>query len=1176
MQIKSLYRPFLSLGMGTPETFTKTCPAGLRRVLLVMKLTTVVLLAAMLQATAKSDAQTVTYAGESVSLEKVFVIIKQQTGYVFFYREEDLTGLPAVSVSFRNTPLATALQETLKGQPLQYNIQGKTIFITAAGVRNRKSTIQEETVAEELWGDVTGVVRDKKGAPLEGVSVTVKGTKTGTTTNAEGRFRLSVPTAKNVELVFSFVGYAPQTVKVGNQIMFTVVLEEVVSDLSDVVVVGYGTVKKVDLTGSVGTVNVSDMQKAPVSSFAQALAGRVSGVQVNSTDGQPGGGINIMIRGAGSLTQSTTPLYVVDGFPIENLDPATISPEEIESISVLKDASSTAIYGSRGANGVVLIQTKRGKVGRAVVTLNGSLGYQIPPKAIPMMSPYEFLKYQMELDPFTPSTNAYLADGKTLDDYKNEKGIDWQDQVLDKGIIQNYNLAIRGGTDKTKYSISGNIFDQKGVIINTGFSRYQGRITIDQTISDKVKAGVTADYVETDAYGQQVRSIYSGGNNTSPVLARAWMYRPIAEDPDVDLLNQLGDMTFMTTSDFRINPVIDLQNQYQHTISDVLKANGYVSYDFIEGLTFKSTAGVMHVKSRNEQFYNSKTSQGSPINPSNLNGVWGSLASTTSSSFFNENTLNFKRTIGRNHNLNALVLFGVNSYKTFSTSFTGTRLPNESKRMDGLDESPSGAFNSPGIYNTINTMASYAARVDYNYKSKYLVTVNFRADGSSKFLNHWGYFPGAAIAWNMDHEDFFKNALPFISNSKLRISYGENGNNRVGDFAAYPTLVQNNTGNGYSFNNAAPTPGAYLSSLGNAVLKWEKTKQIDIGYEFGVLDNRIALEVDLYWRTTLDLLLNADLPRSSGFSSAQKNIGKLRNSGVEFTLNTVNVSSGAFNWRSSFNISFNQNKILALTHGVPALGRNGNYFGQFNQPLYLSEIGKPSGMIIGYIWEGNYQYDDFDNPAPGVYVLKKSVNKTGGPSDVQPGDQKLRDLNGDGTINGSDLTIIGRGQPIHIGGFSNELTYKDFSLNLFFQWSYGNNLYNANRLLLEGNDNMFHGINQYASYVNRWSPENPTNANYRARGQGFIGYFTSKNLEDGSYLRLKTVSLAYSVPGKLIKKLSLSNLTVDVSVQNLFTWTKYSGLDPEVSTLNNVLQPGFDFSAYPQAKTIVVGIKASF
>ena len=1011
--------------------------------------------------------------------------------------------------------------------------------------------------------------------PLNGVTVQLEGSARATTTDPAGHYRLSGVAAKD-SLSFSFVGFGTKTVGVNGRTTIDISLQAEASSLDQVVVIGYGSVKKTDLTGSVGYVNVSDVAKAPVASFGDALAGRVAGVQVNSVDGQPGGGVNIMIRGAGSLTQSTAPLYVVDGFPIENLDPATINPEEIESMSILKDASSTAIYGSRGANGVVLIQTKRGKMGRAVVTLNGSLGYQIPPKPIPMMSPYEFVKYQQELNPTSFNTPAYTAQGKTLEDYKNVKGINWQDQVLQPGVIQIYNLAIRGGTDQTRYSISGSIFDQKGVIINTGLGRYTGRVTLDQTISDKIKAGITADFTETDSYGQQVRSVYGGGNGAATILARTWMYRPISTDPDEDLLTEVADQAAITTSDFRINPVIDLENQYQHTITDIIKGNGYVSYDITKNLTFKSTAGIMQIKRRNEQFYNSKTSQGSPINPSNKNGIWGYLGVTNDNSFSNENTLNYKKTFGGDHTLSGLLLFGVNSYKRFFTSFTGTQLPNEGQKMDGLDDASSNSFNSPSIYNTVNTMASYAARVDYNYKSKYLLTLNFRADGSSKFLDHWGYFPGGAIAWNMDQEDFFRNGLPFISNSKLRVSYGQNGNNRVGDFDAYPHLTLNNGGQGYSLNNQPPTPGAYLSTLGNVFLQWEKTKQTDIGYEFGVLDNKISLEVDLYRRTTENLLLDADLPPSSGFGSAQENIGKLRNDGIEITLNTLNVTSGAFTWRSNFNISFNRNKILALTYGQPAISSGATYLSQFGQPLYLHEIGKPIGMMIGYVWEGNYQYPDFDNPAPGVYVLKKTVPSNGGPSAVQPGDIKLKDLNGDGTINSSDMTIIGRGHPIHTGGFSNDFTYKGFSLNLFFQWSYGNNIYNANRLLLEGNSNGFANINQYASYVNRWTPENPTNENYRTRGQGFIGYFSSKNVEDGSYLRLKTLSLAYSIPGKLIKKLYLSNLTVDVAAQNLLTWTKYSGLDPEVSTLNNVLQPSYDFSAYPQSRTIVFGLKAAF
>jgi TonB-linked SusC/RagA family outer membrane protein len=534
--------------------------------------------------------------------------------------------------------------------------------------------------------------------------------------------------------------------------------------------------------------------------------------------------------------------------------------------------------------------------------------------------------------------------------------------------------------------------------------------------------------------------------------------------------------------------------------------------------------------------------------------------------------LNYKKTFKQNHTITGLGLFAINSINTDRKAYGGRLLPNENLGMDGLDEGL--AYNQ--ISNSSrNTMASYAGRLDYNYKSKYIVTGTFRADGSSKFINHWGYFPGAALAWNMHKEGFFAKVFPGISTSKLRTSYGSNGNNRVGDFDTYARLVQNI--NGYSFNNSTPIASNFVSAVGNPDLQWEKVNTIDLGYEIGLFKDRITFEVDLYRKTTEDLLLNAILPPSTGFTSAVKNIGKLRNDGLELTLNTVNFQSKDFIWESNFNISFNRNKVMELTRGQRSLNSNSEYVSQFNKPLYVAEVGKPAGMMIGFIWEGNYQYEDFDNPSPGVYILKPNVPTNGAVrSTILPGDIKYRDMNGDGIMNDADLTFIGRGQPIHTGGFSNNFTYKAFNLNVFFQWSYGNDIYNANRLIMEGNSNGWANINQFASYANRWSPTNPTNENYRTRGQGPIGFHSSRVVEDGSFLRMKTVSLNYNLPAKLIKTAYMSNLSVNVSAQNLVTWTNYSGMDPEVSTRNNTLTPGFDYSSYPRSPTIAFGIKAGF
>lgn len=515
-----------------------------------------------------------------------------------------------------------------------------------------------ETKGADSYGiaaqiDIRGRVVDANGQALPGATVKVKGSSQETATDDNGAFSLA-GVAGDAVLSVSYTGFAAQEVSVGGRSQLTIVLQESASQLEDVVVIGYGAVKKIDLTGSVGQVDVEDLTKAPVASFAEALAGRVAGVQVSGSDGQPGGGMNIMIRGIGSLTQSTAPLYVIDGFPIENPDPATINPEDIESFTVLKDASSTAIYGSRGANGVILIQTKRGKIGRPVVSASSSLGMQMDPKRMELMSPYEFLKYQTELNPTNSVVQSYFKDGKTLEDYRGVEGIDWQDKVIRTGMVGIHNLAIRGGTDQTRYSISGSIFDQKGVIINTGFDRYTGRIALDQTISDKIKVGLDVNYSGTTSFGQQINTGgHTSGNPTAFALARSWLYRPVTAGKEEDLVDAVADVDAINASDFRINPFIDLENQHQYTYRNQLNGNSFVSYEIIKDLVFKTTAGFNHSSLRYDRFYNSKTSQGSPLNPGNVNGINGSVRNVTIRSFSNENTLNYKKTFNEDHTITA-------------------------------------------------------------------------------------------------------------------------------------------------------------------------------------------------------------------------------------------------------------------------------------------------------------------------------------------------------------------------------------------------------------------------------------------------------------------------------------------------------------------------------------------
>ena len=1019
---------------------------------------------------------------------------------------------------------------------------------------------------------VTGrVLETGTNLPMPGVTIAVKGTTRKVYSDDNGRY--SINAGPNDVLVFSFISMETTELKVNGRSVVNLTMIPKEEALGEVVVVGYNTVRKKDLTGSVSVVNVKDMSKAPVGSFAEALAGRVAGVQVSSADGQPGGGVNIVIRGAGSLTNSVQPLYVIDGFPVDDFDPATLNPDDIESMSILKDASSTAIYGSRAANGVVLIQTKKGRMGRPVVSLGASSGFQLERKKMELMSPYEYIRYQLERFPTSAEGWRYLADGKTLDDYKNVKGEDFQEHVFTQGKINIYNVAIRGGNEQTKYSISGSFFDQQGIVINTGLKRYTGRMSLDHTISNRIKANFVAGYSDVTQWGQVISSSPTG-STSSYVMFRTWAYRPIGfPDIDENILEGDADDVAITGSDFRINPVRDLENQYQYDYTGVLEGLGSVSANITDHLVLRIGGGIRKTSGTAERFYNSKTTKGSPSNPNNNEGINGSLAHNFINSWSSENTLTYNKTFNKKHTITALGLASLQKTVYKSDGFSSKLLPNESLGIAGLNE---GVPYNPVASTSYNTRNSYGGRIDYNYDSRYMLTINFRADGSSKFAanNRWGYFPGASAAWNMHNEAFLKdNAV--ISTSKLRGSYGKIGNDRVGDFSYISQLTTNI--NGYSFNNGTPLLAVYQNNLGNEDLTWETTTSMDIDYQIGLFKNRVEFTAGMYKKTTDNLLLNAQLPPTVGFGTAFKNIGKMENRGYEFTLNVRVVDTKDFRWESSANITFNRNKVLALTEGQRSLDNSVQTDVNYSDNLYTATIGQSAGMMVGYIWEGNYQYSDFDIPSPGVYLLKAEVAANGRPRNtIQPGDIKYRDLNGDGNVNADDKTIIGRGLPIHYGGFVNNLSYKGFSLNVFFQWSYGNNIYNANRITFEGNTNGRRNMNQYASYANRWTPENQTNEHFRAGGEGVIGYHSTKYMEDGSYLRLKTLSLDYALPSRILKRAYMSGLSLNVAMQNLFTWTKYSGLDPEVSTRNSVLTPSYDYSAYPQARTITFGLKANF
>jgi len=1011
---------------------------------------------------------------------------------------------------------------------------------------------------------ITGTIEDSMRKPLEGVTVKVKNRNISTVSDKDGHFKIKVD-EDNVTLSFSHIGYATKEIKVGVSTNIDVYLIESTSTLNEVVVIGYGSVKKKDLTGSVSKVDMSDLQKAPVRSFDEALAGRVAGVQVSSSDGQPGAAVNIVIRGNNSITQDNSPLYVIDGFPIENPNNNIIDPSEIESMEILKDASATAIYGSRGANGVIIITTKKGKIGTPVVSFDTYYGNQKKVKEIPLMSAYDFVKYQLELSPAT-ATTTYLNNGKTLDSYKNFVGTNWQDLLFRNGSQENGHLAVTGGTEKTKYSISGSAFGQNGIILNSDYSRYQGRVVLDQTINDKLKVGVNINYSNLIQNG-----VPPSTNSTSvpALMSSVWGYRPVTGSLNVDLLNQLFDPSIDPNNDYRSNPIITVKNQVLVNTTNSLVGNAYVDYTIATGLKLRSTLGIERSQLRNDVFNNSNTRSGSALG---TNGVNGSITYNEHNSWVNENTLTYNKKINNKNQLNIVGGCTEQGDITDSYGFSARQIPLSVQSL-GL-----GSLSSGTPYSVISTppqnwtLLSFLTRANYSIDSKYLFTASFRADGSSKFVsnNRWGYFPSAAFAWRIGSEQFVKQ-LTWLSDAKLRTSYGITGNNRVGDFV-YSNAISEPVSADYGFNNGT-SDGAVPTNLGNTNLKWETTAQTDMGLDVSLFGNRIDITTDYYRKNTSNLLLNANLRPSSGYTADYKNIGDVQNEGFEFSFNTINIRTTTFLWSTSFNISFNRSKIISLANNQESLVSTVQ---SFSDPLYMAKVGQPIAQIIGYVWDGVYQLKDF-NEVNGKYTLKSNVTSNGNPSStVQPGDIKYKDINGDGIVNSSDRTVIGRPYPKHIGGITNNLKYKNLDLNVFFQWSYGNDIVNLNRAEFDGNQLARTGLNQYASYINRWSLANANTNIYRTNGGGPTGVYSSRIIEDGSYIRLKTVSIGYNLLPIKLKGAGIRTLRIYVSGQNLITWTKYSGYDPEVSVYQGALTPGADYSPYPRARTFILGANVTF
>ncbi len=1050
-------------------------------------------------------------------------------------------------------------------------------------------------ISAASWSQTTvsGVVLDETDMTLIGVNVMEKGTTNGTITDFDGNFSLSVKN-KEAVLVFSYIGYQTVEMQASTSPM-KIIMKEDSKALDEVVVIGYQDVRQKDLTGSVSKANVEDILKAPVASFDQALAGRIAGVNVSSGEGMPGGTMNIVIRGANSVTQDNSPLYIVDGFPVE--DPtvaASINSNDIESINVLKDASAAAIYGSRGANGVIIITTKTGTVGKPTVSYDGSVGVQRITHTIPMMDAYEFVRLQSEI--YTASemsgSSGYFQtyEGKkwTLEDYRDIAQYNWQDLIFRNAMQQNHSLSVVGGTEGIRYNASMSYYDQDGIVLGSNYNRLQGRLNTTLT-KNKLKINLSTNYSRSIQNGSSPsQSEYSGMNN---LFYSVWGYRPVTQ-PDVPLetlLENAYDASVDQTNDYRFNPYMSLLNEYKKNTISYTQYNGYLEYEFIKGLKLKVSGGYTVDNRRNETFNNSKTRYGSPISTDKVNAT---MANSERRTWLNENVLTYQTMIKKNHSLNVLagVTLQGSSYGYYS--FKTINIPNESLGMAGMSE---GTPSTTSSEETEWSMLSYLARLNYNYKSRYYLTASFRADGSSKFPqnNRFGYFPSASVAWNFTEEDFWAPASSVMNEGKIRLSWGATGNNRIDEYAYYSQikLMQTAQGNytnitdlahgNYPFNNEVSSTGAVPLNLANEEVKWETTTQTNLGFDLAFLKDRIAVTIDLYDKYTTDLLLTAATPPSTGYRSTVKNIGSVRNQGLEFTLNTTNIERPHFRWTTNFNIAFNKNRVVELAEGQTALQTNAYFDQSFTSPNYIAKVGYPIGMMYGYVYLGTYKYDDciltgYDTNNNPIYKLKDGIAPHVNDMNPQPGYARYADLNGDGIVNSEDQTFIGRGDPIHTGGFTNNFEFYGFDVSIFFQWSYGNDILNANKLMFESGYQKRKDLNKFASYIDRWTPENPNSDIPSVASYASDNVFSTRLIEDGSFLRLKTVSIGYSFSQAICTRLKINKLRIYLSGQNLYTFTKYTGYDPEVSIRNSALTPGLDFSAYPRAASINAGLNITF
>jgi TonB-linked SusC/RagA family outer membrane protein len=958
--------------------------------------------------------------------------------------------------------------------------------------------------------NISGVVYDSQKEPLTGVTVIVKGTTKGATTDIEGKFTISnVENASKHFLVFNYIGYKSLEKPIGSNTSFSIIMEEETKSLEEVIVVGYGTVKKKDLTTAVSSVRGDDVAGRPLISAAQAMQGMAAGVQVTESSGKPGGGLSVRVRGTTSINANNEPLYVIDGLPTS--DTKNLAVDDIESIQILKDASSSAIYGSRGANGVVLITTKHGKIGTSKVSVSSYYGYSELPKKLDVLNSSQYIALMSEMGYSTSGLSSSI-------------NTDWQDEVYRSATVYNTQVGFSGGSEKTQYYVSLGLLNQQGIIDPTGFKRHNIKVNLDQEVKKWLRIGTNINW-------SKIKS--NDVTDNASVAKGGVVLGALATPPILTVYNSDGSFTANPYQAGWENPVAAMKGSTQESNSDQMLANMYAEITFIKNLKFKSALSVEN----NNYSYESFTDPYLTSYGRSKSGI-GVFETRKDLTWLIENTLSYNFKINNNQSLNLLA--GTTQQKYDYTKTYQEKTGYSSNTITTLDGASTTIGNSSDAAQW--SMSSFIGRAAYDFGSKYLLTASVRRDGSSRFgpNKRWGTFPSVSAAWRISGEKFMDKTKAYLDDLKLRVGYGLVGNQPAG---YYEYFAKETAGGAYPFPQGAIS-SISLSSSGNKDLKWELTSQTNAGIDATLFNSRVTLALELYYKKTKDLLLAKTVASQTGFTSQMGNIGTVRNKGFEISLSTRNLVD-KFKWNTDINFSINKNKVVDLNSSVYYTG----YVYERSNASIIKE-GEPIGSFYGKISEGV-------DPATGNIVYKKDEN-------------------------GHDIeTIIGCAQPKFTYGISNTFAYKNLALSIFLQGVYGNDILNATRIETEGMENY---KNQSTAVLGRWKKVGDlTDIPAAVPSSTSNSAVSTRFIEDGSFLRVKSVTLSYNLKNDFLKKAEIGLVKFYVTGQNLLTFTHYSGYDPELSfggsssdaqTANTAL--GIDYGTYPQPRTIIFGMNIEF